>query len=328
VTARGLAGPGDVGTARRWAFLVVSIATAWTDARAAEPPPKGSSAAGTAEPAPPSPSPSPSPPSAYEVPKVDCFKHHENAQIARRERRLLDARSELLACSRASCPAAIRSDCVDWIEQVTRSVPSVVVAARARGRDLADVRVSIDGNLVAERLSGAAFEIDPGEHLFRFESPPWPPVERTILVSEGVKGRAIDIEFAPPLPAPGAPKAPEIPRPALSRRLTMFDYVVGGAAAASLATSAAAAGWGLWSRHRLDETCAPFCSSDEKNSVRIKLIVADVALGVTVVSVLVFYFRVMRPVEPDPPSTVAASGLSLLMTATANEARLGVKGAF
>ncbi len=302
---RGSTWPRRARRVRRLVFLVVSLTTAWTYAQAADPASERSSAVGTAEPAPPSVL------ADQEEAKLECFKNHEDAQLARRQSRLLDARSRLLRCSRVSCPAAIRSDCVDWIEEVTRSVPSVVVAARARGRDVVNVGVSIDGKRVAEKLSGAAFEIDPGEHVFRFDCHPWPSVERTILVSEGVKGRALDIEFAPPLPtAIAPPPGLHVRRPAL-HPANRFDHVVGGIGAASLATSATFGGWALWLRHHYESTCAPFCGDEETGSVRTKFVIADVALGLAVASVVVVYLHLTRP---HVPST--------------NEPPLGIRGAF
>src|SRR5688572_20642579 len=91
--------------------------------------------------------------------KDACFARHEDAQRERRQGRLLAARTGLLVCSGASCPAAIRADCIEWLAEVSRSLPSIVVNARARGADLADVRVFIDGRQAVERLTGAALEV-------------------------------------------------------------------------------------------------------------------------------------------------------------------------
>ena len=106
-----------------------------------------------------------------EVAKQECFDRHESGQIARRQRRLRDAQGELRLCSRAACPGLVRADCVGWLDQVSRSLPSVVVTARARGFDLTEVRVTVDGVQVADRLTGAALELDPGAHRFRLRRP-------------------------------------------------------------------------------------------------------------------------------------------------------------
>jgi hypothetical protein len=269
-------------------------------------------------------------PAAPEVSRVECFTRHEEAQVARRQGRLLDARSGLRICSRASCPSAIRGDCVDWLDQVGRSLPSVVVTARARGADIANVSVLVDGKLVTDRLTGSAIEVDPGVHRFRFETPSWPAVERTVLVSEGVKDRPIDVEFAPPLPAAATAMPAQGPRQPRLQPPNRFDYVVGGVGAASLATSAFFGGWGLWLdyRYKDGDGCAPFCSEEEKSSVSNKLLVADVALGLTVVSLVVLYLHLARSGPTDPPGASARPGVSLLLDATSAQAGLGLRGWF
>ena len=246
--------------------------------------------------------------------------------MSRHEGRLLEARARLLLCSLASCPPAIRADCVDWIEQVSRSLPSVVVAARARGQDIANVKVFVDDNLVAERLTGAAFDLDPGEHSFRLESQPWPAVSRTILVSEGVKGRVIDIELAPAPPettsqALAQPSQP--PPPALDRHPNAFDYALGGVALASLGTFAVAGSWALVERYNLRQSCAPFCSDDQVSSVSTKLVIADAAVSLTVL-----YFRLSRSGVGRQTSATQASNLAPVAQATRHGGAVGVGGRF
>jgi hypothetical protein len=228
-------------------------------------------------------------PEANDTGKAECLAQHEQAQIFRQQRRLLDAQTALRRCSRADCPGVIRADCVDWLDQVSRSVPSVVVTARARGLDLTEVRVTVDGKAIVDRLSGSALELDPGAHNFRFEAGPWPTVERTLLISEGVKGRAIDLEFAPPPTVGSAPRAP------LSLRLTKLDYIVGAVGAAALVTSASLGAWALWSRHELQRSCGPFCDHDDVEAIRTRLVLADLALGVAVVSAGILWVHVAFP---------------------------------
>jgi hypothetical protein len=240
--------------------------------------PEGGAAGGD----PPMPPPPPAAESA-EAAKAECLSGYEAAQVARRERRLLDSRAALRTCSRAACPAAVRADCVDWLDQVAHSLPSVVVTARARGADILAVKVFVDGKLATEKLTGFALEVDPGLHKFRFESPPWPVIERDVLAAEGVKDRRIEVEFAPPLPPEALAAHPE-PKPF---RLERSDYVFGGVAVAGLATLGYFGGTGLYDAHHLNTTCAPFCDRDEVNVVRAKLIVADIGLAVAVVALAV-----------------------------------------
>ncbi len=222
-------------------------------------------------------------PVAVEVSKLACLQRHEDAQLARKQGQLLAARSALLACSRAACPDAVRADCVDWLEEVNRSIPSVVVTARDRGADVADVKVFMDGELMAARLTGGALEADPGEHHFRFESARGPVVERTVLLGEGVRNRAIDLEFAPPpaaamqAPPPSSPSPP--PWSLADHPLKRSDYLFGGVALAGFATAAALGIWALHERSELAGSCGPFCTDAEVSPLRTKLVIADVGAG-------------------------------------------------
>jgi hypothetical protein len=258
--------------------------------------------------------------------KTECLARYEYAQVARRQRRLLDARSELLLCSREACPGPIRGDCIDWLGEVGRSLPSVVVTARARGADVVAVKVFVDGRLVSEKLSGAALDLDPGEHRFRFESPPWPPMERTILVSEGIKERPIDVELAPPEPASAAP-APAAAKPKPPFRLRRYDYVLGAVAAAGLGAFAYFGASAIYERNRLlgEDGCAPFCKPHEVDVVDSRLIAADVALGVAVLAAIVdVYLHAMQVGDEGAPTSRA----SVVVGAGAGAGSLTVRGRF
>ena len=263
-------------TARVLLAVAIFCAPASAGALAAEatPPP----AAG--EPAPP-----PVPPAeAADVSKAACLSNYEEAQLARRERRLLASRAALRICSGVACPAAIRADCVDWLDQVSRSLPSVVVTARARGADVLAVKVFIDGKLAAERLTGFALEVDPGLHKFRFESPPWPVIEREVLASEGVKDRRIEVEFAPPLPTAAQLAAHSEPKPF---RLERSDYVFGGIALAGFATLAYFGSTGLYDANHYEDTCMSHCNPSDVDAVRAKLVIADIGMAVGLVALAV-----------------------------------------
>jgi hypothetical protein len=194
------------------------------------------------------------------------------------------SRASLRICSGAACPSAIRADCVDWLDQVSHSLPSVVVTARARGADVVAVKVFIDGTLAAEQLTGFSLEVDPGLHKFRFESPPWPVIEREVLASEGVRDRHIDVEFAPPLPTAAQLAARAEPQPF---RLERSDYVFGGIALAGFATLGYFGGTGLYDAHQYETTCKPYCSASDVDSVRSRLVIADIGLAVGVVALAV-----------------------------------------
>ncbi len=278
--------------ALRHARIRALLAAAISCAAAAGPASTTAAATAAPEPAPAASDPAPAAPSTPATPtvpsesadKAECLSRYEEAQVARGERRLLASRAALRICSGAACPSAIRADCVDWLDQVSHSLPSVVVTARARGADVVAVKVFIDGTLAAERLTGFSLEIDPGCTSFRFESPPWLVIEREVLASEGVKDRHIDVEFAPPLPTAAQLAARAEPQPF---RLERSDYVFGGIALAGFVTLGYFGGTGLYDAHQYETTCKPYCSAADVDSVRSRLVIADIGLAVGVVALAV-----------------------------------------
>ena len=171
----------------------------------------------------------------------------------------------------------------------TQLADKVVVTARAKGVDLADVRVFIDGKLIAERLSGAA----PGSGIrpapVPLEGAPWPTVERNVLVSEGVKDRSMDAVFDPPdEPPPTFAAQPPAVAPQTTFRLQKSDYITGGIALAGFATVAV---FGNAALARTDscqraQRLSPMCWDGEVAGVTNKALVADIALGVAGVASL------------------------------------------
>jgi hypothetical protein len=147
------------------------------------------------------------------------------------------------------------------------------------------------------------------------------------LLSEGVKNRPIDVELAPVAPAPAAVVASsaEPPHPRVEHHLHRFDYVVGGIGLAALGTGAVVGGWGLIQHHQLEQDCAPFCSSEQKSSLRTKLVIADVSFGVAAAALLVASVHYLRSGEPVVDSSPR---LSLLVGGGSGAAGVGVAGAF
>ncbi|WP_437312016.1 hypothetical protein [Sorangium sp. So ce388] len=142
--------------------------------------------------------------------KRACAAAYERAQGLRRDGKLIAAREALIACSQPTCPAAAVADCGPWLAEVEKSLPSVVIAAReAGGRERLDVRVLVDGRLLAAALDGKALPVDPGPHTFRYEPAGGPAVEERVLIREGEKNRAITVVLgAPPAGAPPSPRPP------------------------------------------------------------------------------------------------------------------------
>lgn len=240
-------------------------------------------------------------PVAAAIDKKACIASSEKAQQLRADGHLTAAREELLQCAREACPAVVRKDCARWLGEIEDALPSVVLAARdAGGHDVTSAKVWVDGKVFAEKLDGKAQTLDPGTHVFRFEADGHPTVEETVLVREGEKNRTITVTFpAPPQPdkpadgaAAVAPKAS--PSPAA--------WVLGGVGVVALGGFAY---FGLSGRSRasdLRDTCAPACPSGDVDDVRNRLLLADVSLGVAVVSFGVATWLFLSPRSEAPPA--------------------------
>lgn len=218
-------------------------------------------------------------------PKAVCFEAYPDAQKDRKTGKLRAARRALVTCSQDACPAAVRKDCAQWLAEVDAELPSVlVVATDPSGRDTAAVRVSVDGEIVAERLAGKSIEVDPGEHVFRFEHA-GQAIEQSVIVRQSEKSRKLAIDFAtprgsaaptaPPPPVDGAPPSP-------SRPVPVAVFVLGGVALASLATGTYFYFAQKSEHDDLAARCAPACSPDDVAPLKTKQLVAGVGLGVGV----------------------------------------------
>lgn len=235
-----------------------------------------------------------------------CIEAHELAQVARKEGRLLEARDKLLTCAHESCPSVLRKDCGPWLTEVTSSLPTVVVLAKGPdGSDLLDVRVSFDGKQIATSLDGRAIEVDPGVHVFRFETDGQEPVERKVVIREGVKNHELTVRFGDVDAQPAAPSSSvgsvadrdmEATRP-----VPVIVYVFGGLGVAGLATSVYFQAGGLSKRSELDDRgCKPYCPVDDVDAAKRDILMGDIALGVGIASLgAATYFYLSRPSISD-----------------------------
>ncbi len=218
--------------------------------------------------------------------KSSCFDAHEQGQLSRNRGHLRAARASFLQCSNEICPALVRKDCLEWVEQVTIAQPTVTVAATdAQGRDRSDVRFFVDDELIADRITGAPIVLDPGEHRLRFETVRAAAIEQTVLLREGEKGRILTIQFAT---APSAPPvaAARTPAVATSHRASSapLTYALAGASLAAFGAFSYFAVTGKSLEHDRASSCSPRCSPDAVSPIKRDYAIADVALGVGLVT--------------------------------------------
>jgi hypothetical protein len=157
-----------------------------------------------------------------------CVESHVEGQKLREQTKLAGARDRFVACAAEACPAVVRKDCAQWLDELDKMIPTIVFITKDQaGNDLSAVRVTVDGSPLADRLDGPALRVDPGEHTFEFFAPGRPRVTKKLVVREGVKERQETIVLAeatgspaPPIAAP-PPSGDEAPSSAGSTQRSL-----------------------------------------------------------------------------------------------------------
>lgn len=257
---------------------------------------------------------------------VSCVDAHASGQREANAGHLKAALERFAACgSNTDCPAEIRDDCVAFFARVENSMPTVIFVARdGTGADVADVRVYVAGELVADGLTGRARKLDPGRYRVKFAFLGGRDVEVEILVHEGEKNRMIAVR-APALVATGTPAEPG----QSARPLPASFWLAAGVGAAGLTS------WGVFGLLGRElqsdlEACAPSCPArkrDDFDAMRRDYLIADISLGLGLVSggvATVIYLSRRAPVSPreEPRS----SRLSLTPSLSPKSAGLVLHG--
>jgi hypothetical protein len=139
---------------------------------------------------------------------VDCTHANADGQSKRMAGKLAEARAEFQSCQAASCPAVVRRDCTQRMDELERVQPTIVFEVKdASGGDVSAVAVKVDGVPFVDKLEGGALRVDPGPHSFVFSTNGGPPVTRRLVIREGEKERHERITLvaeAPPSKPAGA----------------------------------------------------------------------------------------------------------------------------
>src|SRR5204863_1856230 len=141
-----------------------------------------------------------------------------------------------------ACPAFVQSDCAQWLTEVQRELPTIVVVAKDKsGEDTVAVSVFLDDQALLTQLDGKAVAIDPGVHKLRFELEGAEPIAQQIVIRQGQKDRVVPVSFAPagsdlPQASPYGAAAPKDQSSAAGKPgpLRIYAYAAGGVGAAGL----------------------------------------------------------------------------------------------
>lgn len=231
----------------------------------------------------------------------ECSRALDQARHDAEAGRLRGARTAYGECAEKSCGGPVSAECRGAMQRMADSVPSIVpVVTGSPGAPRTEVRVSMDGELLAERLDGRSIEVDPGMHELTFTLGTGESHTEQVLILEGQRNRVISVELTPkaaptsqvgaqlaadgPEPLPAAKPVAATPAEAEQPSSSVLPYVIGGVGVAAVGTSFLLAHWGSDDNRALD-ACAPNCSQESVDHVSRMYIAADITLVAGVVAI-------------------------------------------
>lgn len=241
--------------------------------------------------------------------REQCAASAEQAQQLRDEGKYRRAREQMLICARDVCPGPIKSDCGKWLTELDRDAPTVVFGARdARGSDVFDVKVSMDGTPIQERLDGKPVLVDSGEHTFKFEAKDGSVKEEKVLLRAAEKARPIIATLGGNAAVTTGGGAGTSGGDASREGSLVPAIVVGGIGVVALGSFAI---FGIGGKNDVDDLqkCKPFCKEEDVDSARTKLIIADISLGVGIVALGVATYMFLTRPKVDAKVQTGASTL-------------------
>jgi hypothetical protein len=235
-----------------------------------------------------------------------CANAAEESQALRKDGKLTQAKEKLIICARSSCPAFIQKDCANWLSEVDKTMPSIVLRALdSKGRDVSAVKVLIDGKVLADKLDGRPLSVDPGEHVMTYEMAGEKPVKETILIRQGEANRLVSVTFQ----RPGdrrATEGGESQQPSSSSSaIPLSSWVLGGAGIVLGGVGAALWFSGKGDHSDMESGCAKTrsCRQDDVDEAKTKLLLGDVAIGAGIVAlgVAVVLVVMSKSTKSTPP---------------------------
>ena len=243
-----------------------------------------------------------SPSTARADEREQCAAAADQAQQLRDEGKYRRAREQFLVCARDACPAPIKRDCLDWLTQLESIAPTIVLAAKDGVKDLSDVKVSVDGVHVTDKLDGKPMQMDLGKHTFKFDYA-GQTKEEEVIVGAGQKNRNESVTFGPATPPVAVVRTPPKSEGSLVPAL-----IVGGIGVVALGSFAI---FGLGGKGDVDDlqACKGHCAETDVDKARTKLYIADISLGVGIIAlgVATYLFVTRQQGEADVKTTGPAA---------------------
>jgi hypothetical protein len=205
-----------------------------------------------------------------------CVSQHEQAQVARRDGKLLTARKSLSVCLDPSCPSVIRKDCAELSEKNAAEIATLVFQAESAQGPVVATAIKVDDESVPSSLGPDGFEVDPGSHritaLVGGES-----ITETVVVRAGEKRHVVRLAAAK------KPAAVEPAPVAASSSPNVLPWALGGVGVLGVAGFTIFGLRGMSMESDLD-ACKPTCNKSQIDDVRSSYVIGDISLAVGVVA--------------------------------------------
>lgn len=231
--------------------------------------------------------------SADELTPDVCASTAERASDLRDSGHLHDAAASFAICARDACPKIVRDDCRRGLQSINEGGPHLVPRLRdSAGRDVLDAELLLDDAPLPARGRTNGVLVDPGAHVLRARRGGVVIAERGVVVAATDGLRAVDLT----IDAPAAPPPPVAARP------SKLPWIIGGAGLGVLVVGGALGTWTYLDYRSLKDDCGPRCSDARVDPVHTRGVVADVMMGVGLVTLVTAV--VLKLTDHGAPRTV------------------------
>jgi hypothetical protein len=242
-----------------------------------------------------------------------CVAAYKTGMPLQEAGHLIEARRALMGCVVKTCGALLRRECKKELSKATRGIASVLpTVTDESGAAVTEVEVTMDGAVLAPRLTGKQLFVDPGEHQFSFKTSGG-SASQSVSVAVGERSRPIAVSLAgakkteteaavaavaDPLadvPAESPPAKRSVAavsdgdEPRVSRRREIEPskrgsshvgaYVLGGIGVLGVGGYGLLTYWGRQQNSDLDR-CSPNCPRTNIDHIKKLYLYSDISLGV------------------------------------------------
>jgi len=242
---------------------------------------------------------------AHAQDKQQCADAYTKAQVLRGQQKLRESKKLLTLCAADACPEALRKDCVPWLGEVEKSMPSLVVeASDDSGNVVLGARATVDDEPV---LLGRATQLDPGGHSVSVTAPQFAEASKHVTLAAG-DTKTLRVPMTHLVASQSNPVQPDV-----TRVVPVAPIVLATIGAASIGAFIAFGVAGNSIRADLDaENCKPNCPVARVNAIETDYVVADVALGVGIAfAVVATVLFVVLPWHEKAKVALMPAGLSV-----------------